>query len=683
MQETDAITPSPYRPSRHLASTAARRHDDARGGTSLLEVCWGRRWTIALSVLLCLAGAVLYILNAPRVYTPSASLYVDANGLHLLGKDKEQSAADAESFLFRQCELIKSERVVRQVVETRPAVMRLLYPRSPDPVADVRNDLSVTVGKKDDVITVALNCTRPAEGAALINAIVDAYQRSEKDQAHTTASDAVAILRSEKAKQEQALDDKQREIVACKQANGEMFFSNEHGTNILIQNLAMISDQVTRARLEAIEQRALYLDSNGTATDRAWRQAEEKAKDKENLYEQEKVKALRINAALAEYEKLKSDADRVTKQCDLLDARIRELDVTQQGGPDIRVLEAAKDEPRPTSPKKAVALIAALAAGLMLGCGLAVLRDGLDQQLRTSTIAARLLGAPVLAELPDAARLGPTDRFSLARITQLSPESDLAGAFESLAAEICYGRSFRNGCSLLVTSPHRGDGKTTVAANLAIAAAQAGRRTLLIDADLRKPILHKVFDLPGRLGIADMVVDGVTLEEAVRPTSVRGLSLLAAGTLSGSPAEVVGSPEFARLVREMESEFDLIVLDAPPLLGTGDARVLAAHADAALVVLRAQRSSRQAAKQACDRVVGVGCTLLGFAYNGVDTAGTYGGAPPAGRDERISIRGGEVRPDDRQGSAPVTSPRAALDLIPTNGMRPANIELATRAPEPI
>jgi receptor protein-tyrosine kinase len=661
MKESDAITPSPLRPARLPAPVSlpvSHRPDDGRAGTTLLEVCWGRRWTVVLSVGFCLAVAGLYIFKAPRVYTPTATLYVDANGLHLLGKDKEQSAADAESFLFRQCELIRSERVVRQVVDAHLRLMHQLYPKSGDPVADVRNDLSVSVGKKDDVITVALNCVSPAAGAALVNAIVDAYKRSESDEAHNTASDAVAILRKEEERQEKSLDEIQRAIVACKQANGEMFFNDRNGTNMVIDNLATIADQVTRARLDAIEERALYLDSNGTMTDRRWRQAQERVEMKEKLYEEEKGKALRINAALAEYDKLKADADRTTKQCDLLDARIRELDVTQQGGPEIRIFEAAKVEPKPTSPKKAVALLAALGGGLVLGCGLALLRDSMDQLLRTAAQAGRLLGTPVLGEVPEVGRLGPGERFRLARATLLCPESDVAAAFESIAAEVCYGRSFRNGCSLVITSPHRGDGKSTVAANLAIAAALAGRRTLLIDADLRKPILHKVFDVSGRAGIADVVNDGLNVEQVVHATAVRGLSLLPAGTLNGSPAEVIGSPEFTRLVRRLEVEFDLIVLDAPPLLGTGDARVLAAHSDAAVVVLRAQRSTRQAAKQACDRIAGVGCALLGLVFNGGDGEGQFGAARSL-RDDRISIRGGAVAPRE-----PRTTTRPTLGLVP-------------------
>jgi tyrosine-protein kinase Etk/Wzc len=588
-----------------------------RHGLSLAEVCWRRRWTVTLGVFLCLAAAGVYIVKAPRIYTPTASLYVDANGLALLGTNKQTSTADAESYLLRQCELIRSELVVRQAVDANPGRLAVMYPGAIDPVGEVRNALAVAVGKKDDVITVALTSVRPVEGAALVNAIVAAYQAQQAEQSHATVSEEVRILQGEKDKQEHALDRQQQEIVAFKQSNGEMFFNTDRGTNITIQNLATISDHVTRVRLYATELRAAYDQDPTLPRRRAWEMADAQAAAVQRDYDQQKAAALKINAAMAVYQKLQSDADRTSKQCDLLDGKIRELDVNRQAGPDIRVLEPAKVELKPTSPRKSVALMTAMAAGMALGCGLALVRDQTDHRLRTALQAARLLGSPVLGVLPEVSAGGARDEpLRWARVVRQEPEGALAGAFRSLAAEVCFGRPFNGGCSRLVTSPNRGDGKSTVAANLAVAAAHAGRRTLLLDADLRKPVQHQVFDAMGTTGLVDVVTDGVPLDQAIRRTSVRGLSLLPAGVLAGNPGEVVGSIAFGETLRRLEEQFDLVVIDAPPLLGAGEARVLAAHADAALLVLRAKRTTRAAARIACDRVLGVGCSLLGLAFNG-------------------------------------------------------------------
>ena len=637
----DSIARSSDRPPRRMvvadapaAAPADPRVTDSRNGASLADICWRRRGTVAVGVLVCVAVAVLYCVKAPRVYTPTASLYVDSNGLQLLGKDKVPTAAsDVESFLFRQCEVIRSERVVRLAVDENRADIAVMYPGSTDAVLDVRNALSVTVGKKDDVITVALGTARPAAGARVVNAVVAVYQKLEAERAHATASEAVRILSQEKAKQEAALDEKQRQIVAFKQANGDMFFTTDRGTNITVQNLATISDQATKVRLYAAELKVAHDQDPGLMRRRAWEQADAQARALEQVYEKEKLAALKINAATAEYQKLQAAADRTTKQCDLLDVRIRELDVTQQAGPDIQVLQAAKDEPKPTSPKKALALLTAVAVGLAVGCGLAVVRDATDQRLRSAAQVARLLGAPVLGVVPAGGAVHADDPFRLARATRRSPDGDVAAAFHSLAAEVCFGRPFHAGRSLLVTSPNRDDGRSTVAANLAVAAAHAGRRTLLIDADLRRPSQHRAFDAVGTLGLVDVVTDGFGLDQVIRQTDVRGLSLLPAGQSAGNPVEVTASPDFAELLRKVEEDFDLVVIDAPPLLGTGEARVLAANVDAAVLVLRAERTTRQEARMACDRVLGVGCTLLGLVINGSGTAqdGNESDAAAAGR----------------------------------------------------
>jgi succinoglycan biosynthesis transport protein ExoP len=282
-----------------------------------------------------------------------------------------------------------------------------------------------------------------------------------------------------------------------------------------------------------------------------------------------------------------------------------------------------------------------------------------------------LLGTPVLGVIPEVPGTGgPDERLRLARITHIRPDGEVAGAFSSLAAEVCYGRPFRDGRLLLVTSPNRGDGKSTVAANLAIAAAHAGRRTLLLDADFRRPIQHLVFDVQGNLGVADVVLDGFGIDQVVRPTDVRGLFLLPAGALAGNPVELIGGRPFAELLAGLEERFDLVVIDAPPLLATGDARVLAAHADGAIVVLRAERSTRQAARLACERVLGVGCTLLGLAFNGDDAVATAPHADGRGaNDDWVAAAPVRRSPFHRAAAiAPGLIPAVAIATVDRDGV---------------
>jgi capsular exopolysaccharide synthesis family protein len=245
--------------------------------------------------------------------------------------------------------------------------------------------------------------------------------------------------------------------------------------------------------------------------------------------------------------------------------------------------------------------------------------------VHTPDEAGRLLGLPVLGVIPAVRHAVANARKQLGRATHLAPNSDVAEAYRTLRAAVYYGWPDRTVKSVLVTSPERGDGKSTTASNLAIAMAQAGLRTLLVDADLRAAVQHKLFEVPNTSGLSDIIARGVSFEHAVRPTEVAGLSLLPSGTPTPAPAEITNGQAFGKLLQQLEQAYDLIVIDSPPLLAVADARILGAQAGLTILTLRAEKSTRQEVMQACQQLHAVGSSILGVVLNGVPQRGrAYG-----------------------------------------------------------
>jgi capsular exopolysaccharide synthesis family protein len=193
----------------------------------------------------------------------------------------------------------------------------------------------------------------------------------------------------------------------------------------------------------------------------------------------------------------------------------------------------------------------------------------------------------------------------------------MADAYQAAAVALHVAWPKENVKTLLVTSPNRGDGKSTTCSNLAIAMASAGRRTLLIDADLRRPAQHEIFGVLNAVGVSDVVTRGLAVEKAIQTTGIAGLSLLACGALPPNPAEIVRSQAFTRMVEGLEEQYDLIIIDSPPILAAPDARILGAQADVALLVIRCESSTRHDAEQAAKNLRGVGSNLVGLVFNGV------------------------------------------------------------------
>ena len=237
----------------------------------------------------------------------------------------------------------------------------------------------------------------------------------------------------------------------------------------------------------------------------------------------------------------------------------------------------------------------AVILGLMLGLGAAFLVEALDTRIRSTSAVREALGIPVLGQLA----APPKDIAKQGKLVMLAaPTSPEAEAFRTLRANLAFANAHHNARVLMVTSGVDEEGKSTTAANLALALARGGRSVVLIDADLRSPRLHDLFDLPEKPGLTDLELGDAKLEDALREidildTNERGgrggkLELISAGDALHDPDELGAEAAVARVIRDVEAHADFVLVDAAPLLRVGDAVALSAHVDALLVVVRMQ-----------------------------------------------------------------------------------------------
>lgn len=207
----------------------------------------------------------------------------------------------------------------------------------------------------------------------------------------------------------------------------------------------------------------------------------------------------------------------------------------------------------------------------------------------------------------------PVDQAAL--VTLSNPRSPVAEAFRTLRTNIQLSSIDRPVRSLLVTSASPDEGKSTTLANLAVAFAQGGTRTLLIDCDLRRPSLHTLFGLPSERGLTSMLLGEDRGPSPIVPTPVEGLSLLPCGPLPPNPSEILGSKRFQTLVEGLQAEADLLLFDSPPALAVSDAAVLSRQVDAVLLVASAGKTKRDHAARARQALERGGARILGVVLN--------------------------------------------------------------------
>jgi len=276
----------------------------------------------------------------------------------------------------------------------------------------------------------------------------------------------------------------------------------------------------------------------------------------------------------------------------------------------VRVYETAFPPTAPFSPNLVVNLILAMIGGLIIASGFVILLEYLDNTVKMNADFVEMTGGPMLATINVVSKLTP-GRRQLFVLDQ--PKGGAAESIRLLRTNIEFASATREIATLGVTSPNPGEGKSTVAANLAVTLAQAGFVTALVDADLRRPTLHRLFETGNDRGLSTLL----TMPDrpwtwASRETMVPNLSVIPAGPLPPNPADLLSLERLRQILGEMRTTFDVIVIDTPPILAVSDPLIIAAHVDGMIIVaaggktrLDALRRAAQTLHSGAIRVIGV------------------------------------------------------------------------------
>jgi len=292
----------------------------------------------------------------------------------------------------------------------------------------------------------------------------------------------------------------------------------------------------------------------------------------------------------------------LTKQQDYLIAQGSEV-----ANAAIASLAAVPGSPVGPGAKRNLAVAAML--GLLLGLLLAVVVDYLDDSIKDPKEAEQIIGVPAIGMIGYAGDEGPL------LVSNPTSRSPLAEAFRTLRANLRFAAADKPLNALLVTSPGAGEGKSTVAADLAIAAATAGQRVILVDTDLRRPSLHRAFGIEATTGLTNVLIGEKTLESALLPVEGLDLLLLPTGPLPPNPIELLESEAMLQTVTALRKKADLVIFDSPPLLVVADSQILSSMVDGTAMVVEMNGSRREAAHQAKALLDRANARVLGLIAN--------------------------------------------------------------------
>jgi tyrosine-protein kinase Etk/Wzc len=292
----------------------------------------------------------------------------------------------------------------------------------------------------------------------------------------------------------------------------------------------------------------------------------------------------------------------------------------------IKVVDPAITPDNPVKPQKAKNLLLGLLVGLMCGVGAAFFMDYLDDTIKDEDEAKRVLSWPLLAMIP-ALELSGDSESRL--VVHSRPKSSVAEAFRGLRTAIHFSSLKRDSKVIMVTSSFPGEGKSSIASNLALTFSQSGNRVVLVDCDLRRPVINTLFGYHRTPGVTEVLAGDVPLSEALHISDIENITVLAAGTIPPNPAELLCSERMHDLLGELRTSYDIVIIDAPPVIPVTDAQLLSVFTDMVLVVIEIGRIPLKAAERMKELLVSVHAPVSGFVLNDrnailSDSYGYYG-----------------------------------------------------------
>jgi capsular exopolysaccharide synthesis family protein len=321
----------------------------------------------------------------------------------------------------------------------------------------------------------------------------------------------------------------------------------------------------------------------------------------------------------------------------------------------LKVVEEAQVEATPVRPKVTQDTLLGIGVGAMIGIGLVFLIGYLDTSVKSSEAAAELTGVPVLASIARMKGSDGPDKL----ITIIDGGSAIGEAYRILRANIDFSAIDEPIHTIVITSGSSGEGKGTTAANLAVVFAKTGRKVILVDADLRRPTLHKLLSQPNERGLTMALLHQIAdpIDSYLVATKVDNLYLMPSGPPSSNPAELLGSQHMVELIGKLKAQADIVIFDSPPVLPVVDTMLLARACDATVLVVLAASTRAEALEKAKERLIQSGAHLVGLVFNRTPQAESYamdylGERKPLTRRDRLKrrihglfrSRGTDIRP---------------------------------------
>jgi len=334
----------------------------------------------------------------------------------------------------------------------------------------------------------------------------------------------------------------------------------------------------------------------------------------------QKTESQELNKKAVQFGVLSRQADTSRYMYELLIKRFKETTLSGEiRTGNIRIVDRAEVPRFPVTPRKKLNILLAVIVGLVMGVGLAFFLEYLDNTIKLPEEIKDHLKIPYLGPVPAFASEDSEDGYHGDLVLAHSPKSTASESFRGIRTGILFSAADTIPQTLLVTSAGPSEGKSICASNLAVAMAQAGSRVLLVDCDMRKPRIHKIFQIGRDIGLSSVLVGKESVKNAIVSIGIKNLDMIPVGPTPPNPSEILGSKKMKQFLDSLRSGYTRIIIDSPPIMAVTDSVVLSQMVDGVIVIISAGDTPRPVVQNGIAQLRGVNARILGAVLNGIRT----------------------------------------------------------------
>ena len=589
------------------------------------RVLYERRWLIiSFTVILCTLSLIRSFMMKP-VYEASTRILIHTEAPKVVNmQEVSPDSYTGRDYYQTQYKILKSRVIAEKVNKELGGYLPFSEWTGRKPQKDITDidridallaRVKVSPVPNTQLVSIGVEDIDPKLSAKITNLWADNYISYILDTKFDASRYASGWLQDKIKEAKNKLEDSEYKIQQYRKTHG-LLTDTDDASELMDQLLGKKAE----LEIELSEKKEYYKEKHPEiiGLNSEIRSIDEKIKS-------EREQDLETGEKSIEYNMLKREVSTNRDIYKSLLTRVGETEVTGElKTTNINIVDKAIVPQSPIRPKKKRSLIIALLIGIFGGSGAAFLIESLDQSIRTPEDIKNHLKLPVLASV--AIPKKEEDKSAQPEFISFEkPRSTISESYRSLRTSILFTAVEHKRKTILLTSSGPQEGKTTTAINLALIMAQAGEKTILLDADLRKPKIEKSFNISAEHGMTEVLAGTESLDSVIRKTDKNGLDIITCGSIPPNPSELLGSKKMDELLKELEARYDRIVIDSPPVLAVTDAVVLSGKVDGVIIVVRANETNRNAvlkSKEMLDTVKAA--NQIGVVLNMVDIDRTGG-----------------------------------------------------------